>query len=110
MRHARLRQKTVHLTWFDLKDAFGSVPHDVICYTLKRNSSPDHQIVSYVSNLYGSLQGKIVTNSWSSELFHFNRGVFQGDPLSPLIFLLTFSPIIDYIKSEERHGYILNKD
>jgi hypothetical protein len=109
MRHARLSQKTVHLTWFDLKDAFGSVPHDLICHTLRRNNFPD-EIVAYISNLYGSLQGEVVTPNWSSKFFQFKRGVFQGDPLSPLIFLLAFNPIIDYLKSEEKHGYILNKD
>ena len=85
MRHARLSRNTVHLTWFDLKDAFGSVSHDLINHTLKRNKFPD-EIIAYINNLYGSLQGQVVTPNWSSELFQFKRGVFQGDPLSPLIF------------------------
>ena len=32
IQHARLNKKTVHITWFDLADAFGSVSHDLIIF------------------------------------------------------------------------------
>jgi hypothetical protein len=108
MRHARLNHRSAHLTWFDLKDAFGSVPHTLITQTLVRNKFPD-AIIQYVSQLYDALKGQVITPNWTSNMFEFKRGVFQGDPLSPLIFLLSFNPIIDYIKSEEKHGYYLKK-
>jgi len=107
--HARLNYRSIHLTWFDLKDAFGSVPHSLISSTLHRNKFPQ-EIINYIDTLYSNLKGKVVTPNWSSEVFEFKRGVFQGDPLSPLIFLLSFNPILDYLKSEEKHGYYFNKD
>ena len=36
------------------------------------------------------------------------RSVYQGDPLSPLIFILCFNPLTDFLKTESRHGYPLN--
>ena len=47
--------------------------------------------------------------TWSSEPFRFNKGVFQGDPLSPIIFLIVFDPIIQHLKIvESQYGYDLN--
>ena len=39
--HSRQKKKTLHCTFFDLADAFGSVNHELIEYTLKRNHLPE---------------------------------------------------------------------
>ena len=42
--------------------------------------------------------------SWSSERFKFAKGVFQGDPLSPILFIWIFNPIINSIKEDPKLG------
>ena len=37
IKNARKNRKTAHISFFDLEDAFGSVPHTLIDETLKRN-------------------------------------------------------------------------
>jgi hypothetical protein len=50
----------------------------------------------------------VETKNWKSEQFNFNKGAFQGDPFSGAIFLVTFNPIIQYIKKhEDKQGYEL---
>ena len=45
-----------------------------------------------------------------SDLFEFLKGIFQGDPYSPTIFLVIFQPLIDFIQlHRESHGYQLGK-
>ena len=44
VKDARVNKKTLDGTWFDLEDAFGSVPHELIYMTLKRNFLPYHII------------------------------------------------------------------
>ena len=44
IQHATLLHKIVHATWFDLEDAFGSVPHVLIPYVLSYYHIP-HQII-----------------------------------------------------------------
>ena len=104
--HARSNKKTLHLTFFDLEDAFGSVQHNLIEHCLKRYKIPS-QISDYIINLYKTLNGTVVTKSWTSENFKFNKGVFQGDPLSPIIFLIIFNPIIERLQQELKFGYQL---
>ena len=40
----------------------------------------------YIETLYSELNGTVNGPTWFSEPFHFNKGVFQGDPLSLIIF------------------------
>ena len=104
IRHAKNKNRTVHFTWFDLEDAFGSVPHDLIDYSFNRAVIPDN-VKNYLLNLYGNISGKVSTKQWSSDSFHFKRGIFQGDPLSPIIFIMCFDPIIQFLETEMSRGY-----
>ncbi|XP_071507989.1 uncharacterized protein, partial [Diadema antillarum] len=85
--HAKAKNKTLHVTFFDLQDAFGSIEHDLIHYVLEYYSFPI-ELRTYVKNLYSRLDGEVRGPQWSTSKFEFHRGVFQGDPLSPIIFLL----------------------
>ncbi len=102
--HARRNKRTVHITFFDLKDAFGSISHSLIDDTLKRYRIPEN-VQRYIHNLYSGLSGTVMGPGWESEPFIFKRGVFQGDPLSPTIFITVFNPLLEYLKSESKHGY-----
>ena len=105
---ARLNKKTIHITFFDLADAFGSVEHDLIYKIMAQYRFPP-VISMYVRNLYGRLNGCVTGPNWTSEKFAFKRSVFQGDPWSPILFLMVFNPIVQYIKThEEKSGYSLN--
>ena len=110
IKDARNKKRTLHDTFFDLADAFGSVPHSLISETLKRNSLPPN-IVTYFENCYSNCKAVVDTPKWRSDIFTFNRGVFQGDPLSPVIFLMVFNPVLLHLKSlEEKFGYKLHTD
>ena len=99
----------MHVTFFDLADAFGSVPHNTILHSLRRNHFPP-EVIQYVHNFYKNIQAKVVTKSFQSEIFSFKRGVFQGDPLSPIIFLLAFNPILQFLKENCKFGYKIKEE
>ena len=108
IKNARVSKKTLHLTFFDLADAFGSVPHDLIIYTIKQHGLPAN-IESYMTKMLNNSSASVCTGSWVSDTFQFKRGVFQGDPLSPIIFNWVFNPIITSITSNPRLGYTLGE-
>ena len=56
IKDARVNKKTLHGTWFDLEDAFGSIPHVLIYETLKRNFLPE-SLVTYFTQGKTSRQG-----------------------------------------------------
>ena len=53
------------------------------------------------------LSARVVTKNWSTPSFPVSRGVFQGDTLSPLIFLITFNRIIQLAQSLSTCGFQL---
>ena len=93
IQNAKYNNKTLHLSSYDLQDAFGSISHDLIPIALKHYNVPD-DVTDYITSLYSKLKGKVVTTAWTSIPFRFRRGVFQGDPYSPIIFLVCFNPLI----------------
>ena len=103
--HAVSSKKTAHIAWFDLEDAFGSLNHKLIPYIFKYYNIPQ-TIITYITSLYTKLQVTVETKEWKSETFKFKRGAFQGDPFSGAIFLVTFNPIIQFIKKQQAsQGY-----
>ena len=65
------------------------------------------EIVLYVKSLYSSLSAHIATKDWNTSPFPITRGVFQGDTLSPLLFLICFNPTIQSIAVHPCNGYSL---
>jgi hypothetical protein len=57
------------------------------------------QIVFYFVNVYFQLSGSVLTKDWRSKDFRFEKGGFQGDPSSPIIFLACFNPIPEKLES-----------
>lgn len=57
-----------------------------------------NQFVSLVDNLYSSLSASVWTESWSTPHIPIKGGVFQGDPLSVIIFNTVMNTYIDAVK------------
>ena len=55
IQHAKANNKTAHITWFDLIDAFGSLSHTLIPHVLLHYHLPD-KIINYIRNIYSKLK------------------------------------------------------
>jgi hypothetical protein len=110
IKSARKSKRTAHITFFDLEDAFGSVPHSLISHTLRRNHLPEN-LHNYLMSFYSNCLSVVETPTWRSQPFPFRRGVFQGDPLSPTVFLMVFNHVLLQLKNmEDKFGYKLDND
>ncbi len=78
--HARNNNKTLHVTFVDLKDAFESISHSLIDHVLERFQIPDN-VRLYIKALSSNISESVLGPGWRSDIFYFKRGVFQGDPL-----------------------------
>ena len=104
---AKQKKRKAHVTFFDLEDAFGSVPHSLIDKTLEQNFIPEN-IRIYFHNLYTHAQTVTQSKPWKSDPFSFKRGVFQEKPIRPVIFLLlVFNPILQDLQNNSHTGYKL---
>ena len=86
-------------------EAFGSLSHMLILHVLQHYHLPE-TIVNYIRSFYKTLRGRVKTHDWETEIFNFLKGTFQGDPFSGTIFLITFNPLIEFIKRfKVKQGY-----
>ena len=98
--NARTKQRSLIITLLDLKNAFGEVHHNLIHEVLEYHHIPDH-IKNIIRNLYTDFQTSIITEQFNTPFITVNRGVLQGDCLSPLSFNMAFNTFIQHIKSEK---------
>ena len=74
------RHKSITVCWLDLANAFGSVNHGLIDFTLQHfHASPRFR--NTVSNLYTDLNVVVTTPAWSTSQIPFRVGVYQGATL-----------------------------
>ena len=97
---ARTKQRSLIVTLLDLKNAFGEVHHNLISSVLSYHHIPTG-IKSLIMNLYTNFRTSIITKDISSPAIPVNRGVLQGDCLSPLLFNMCFNTFIQFIKAEK---------
>ena len=82
---ARERRLPLSVTFLDLKNAFRSIPHDLISDMLQLVCIPE-TISNYIRHCYGNMTAYIQSEEWTTPSFSITQGVFQGDTLSPVIF------------------------
>ena len=106
---ARMKQRSVVITLLDLKNAFGEVHHNLIPTVLKYHHIPD-QIQQLINNLYSNFHTSVLSDCFRTPFIKVNRGVLQGDSLSPLTFNLCFNTFIRYIADQKfkQFGFALN--
>ena len=65
---ARKKHKSLSVCWLDIANAYGSVDHNLIQFSLKDYHAPYH-LVSVISDLYNNLAGVVTSKQWSSDPF-----------------------------------------
>ncbi len=80
--------------------AFDSPEWSFVIKTLDQlNFGPS--ITHWVKSLYNNSQSCVVNNSWASESFKLQRGVRQGCPLSPYLFILAAEVLSSSIRESD---------
>ena len=82
LNEAQVRHKVLEVCWLDLVYAYGSVHHSLIEFSLRYYHAPSQ----FLSILQVLLNSVVTTHSWETPLLSQQKGVYQGDPLSVVIF------------------------
>ena len=104
LREAQSKHKALAVCWLDIANAYGSVHHSLIQFSLRHYYAPP-QFLSILQSLYCGLNATIVTDSWETPLVPLQKGVYQGDPLSVVIFNTVMNTLVDTISKRVDLGY-----
>lgn len=91
LRNSRLRNKSTFLSSLDMRNAYGSVQHKSLIQALRMNGACKW-LVKYVKALYTGFQTTLVAGENPNVAVE--RGVLQGDPLSPVLFNMVIDQIL----------------
>ena len=91
--------KKLYTCFVDFQKAFDSVWHEALFRKLE-NKGINGNFLDIIRNIYSSTECAVKINGKSTKQFKYEKGVLQGNPLSPLLFNLFINDIFEAIKND----------
>jgi hypothetical protein len=95
IRDARKRIKNLYIITLDMRNAYGSVAHEALFKALECNGA-SQWLLDYVKDLYTDFSTDLCIGKDSARV-QVQRGVLQGDPLSPVLFNMVIDQVLHAI-------------
>ena len=104
LKDARKAKESLAVLWLDLANAYGSVPHKLIVFALRRYQVPEDWI-SLIMAYYDGMWGRTTASGVSSEWVLYEKGIFAGCTISVILFIAAFNVILEYVDEAEVERY-----
>ena len=91
--------KKLYTCFVDFQKAFDSVWHDALFRKIE-NKGINGNFVNIIKNIYKNTKCAVKIDGKTTKYFKYEKGVQQGNPLSPLLFNLFINDIFEAIKND----------
>lgn len=92
---------TAHVAFLDLKQAFDSVPHHILFKSAEEFGIPNATL-NIIKNIYVGSKAKVrLEDGKFTPEFDIKRGVKQGDPLSPILFIIFMDSLVRLLQQRD---------
>jgi hypothetical protein len=103
---ARRNKRSLAIAWLDIANAYGSVHHSLIQFSMAHYHAPP-EFCRLLQSWYSGLSATISTDEWTTPPVPLSTGVYQGDPLSVVIFLSVMNTLSDTLSTRKDLGFTL---
>lgn len=93
----------------DFEKAFNSLNHTLLSKALEKFNFGSY-FLQWIKTFYTNISSCVLYNGFTTNLFPVRGGVRQGDPLSPLLFILTLDILACQIREDNGIKDILVKE
>lgn len=99
LKYHHKRFKNVYMASLDVQKAFDSVSHIALMNVMRTLGCP-REFIEYMSNTYKDGTTVLEGDGWTSSPILPEKGVKQGDPLSPIIFNMIMDQLLKKLSPE----------
>ena len=107
MRNCKRRKTNLSMAWIDYKKAFDMVPHSWIIECLQIYGAAEN-LITLLSNTMKHWKTTLTASGTPLAEVNIRRGIFQGDSLSPLLFIVAMIPMTMALRKTGK-GYQLGR-
>jgi hypothetical protein len=105
--NCKRRRTNLCMVWIDYKKAFDSVPHSWLIECM-RMFKVNEQLIHFMGREMGKWHTELTSAGQVLGNVPIRRGIFQGDALSPLLFIMAMIPISTTLRRMKK-GYEMEK-
>ena len=108
LREVKVKKKSLAISWIDYRKAFDIMPHSWILECL-HILGVNHSLLSFLGKTMNNWRVELTCANKHLREVKIKRGIFQGDALSTLLFVITFFPLTSVLKTT-KHGFEFAKN
>jgi hypothetical protein len=93
IREAKINKTDLTVVWLELTNAYGTVPHQLIDFSLKHHHVPEH-IQRIVRSYYNDINLRFTTKNFTTSWIQLQKGIVTGCTVSVILFIAAMNLII----------------
>ena len=101
IKEAKRMDKNLVVTWLDIANAYGSIPHSIISSALEAAHVPN-EVRRLIESYYNKVNIRFTTKNFTTAWQRVEKGIITGCTLSVILFALTMSWLIESVKEETK--------
>ena len=97
LNESKTRRKNLAMAWIDNKKAYDMLLQSWILHSLKMYKI-SHEVINFIEQAMNTWRVELTAGGRSIAETKIQRGIFQGDALSPLLFIIVMTPLNHIIR------------
>ena len=89
------------VTWLDIANAYGSMPHSLILTALERTHVPE-SMRQLVKSYYSDIKIRFTTKEYTTDWQQVEKGIITGCTISVILFAITMTMLVMSVKGETK--------